>query len=51
MCAGPAQAPPPHPPLRARSLRSLRAQPQPRSAVQDLSGNLEKVANQHIVSR
>jgi len=29
MRAGPAQAPPPHPPLRARSPRSLRAQPQP----------------------
>jgi len=29
MRAGPAQAPPPHPPLRARSQGSLRAQPQP----------------------
>ena len=37
MYAGPAQAPPPHPPLRARSLRSLRAQPQPRVQVQYLS--------------
>ena len=33
MYAGPAQAPPPRPPLRALSLRSLRAQPQPQQQV------------------
>lgn len=29
LCAGPAQTPPPHPPLRARSCQSLRTQPRP----------------------